>query len=193
MYVMYLKKQTILLLIVMLLIATIFNFNCGKKTEPDQVVLAKVGDKVITAEEFRFNYEFGLPHLKLGPNPKESYLNYMIKEELLALAGYDEGLDNSERVQRLENELTEELLVEQLFKKEVDDKITVTPDEIKDAIVKSSVKWKLRYWVEPSPDHANSVYAAMRKNGYGAVVDEILKSNPEIRMNMKDFETDYLT
>ncbi len=193
MYLMYWKKQTTLLLIVMIFVATIFNFNCGKKTEPDQVVLAKVGDYVITADEFRYSYEFGLPHLKQGPNPKQSYLNYMIKEKLLALAGYQAGWDKSERVQQLENELTGELLVEQLFKNEVDDKIAVTTEEIKDAIIKSSVRWKLRYWVEPSLDYAGSVRAAMKKKGYGEVVDEILKNNPEIRMNMKDFETGYLT
>ncbi|MBD3289578.1 hypothetical protein GF337_12305, partial [candidate division KSB1 bacterium] len=69
-----------IILVVIILIAALQ--NCGKK-EP-QVVLAKVGDNVITADEFRYNYEFGLPHLKQGKNPKESYLNYMIKEELLA-------------------------------------------------------------------------------------------------------------
>lgn len=193
MYFIHGKNQTTFLLIMLLLVAAVFNFNCGEKAEQDQVVLAKVGDKIITAEEFRFNYEFGLPHLKQGPNPKESYLNYMINEELLALAGYHTGLHKSERVQQLESELTGELLIEQLFKKEVYNKITVTPEEIEDAIIKSSVSWKLRYWVEPSLDYANSVHAAMKKNGYGEVVDEILKSNPEIKMDMNDFETDYLS
>lgn len=44
----------------------------------------------------------------------------MIKEKLLVLEGYRMGLDRGQRIQNLESELIVELLVEELFKKEVD-------------------------------------------------------------------------
>ncbi len=162
-------------------------------TDSEQVVVAQIGDKIITVDEFRYNYEFGFPHLKKGPDGKRSFLEYMIKEEILAHEGYRLGLDKSERIKKLEKELLDELLVEELFIKEVHDKIKITPDEINDAITKSKVKWKLRYWVEPNLEYANSVCRAMQEQGYSAVVDKILRSNPEVKMKPEDFETDYLT
>ncbi|MBN2013334.1 peptidyl-prolyl cis-trans isomerase [candidate division KSB1 bacterium] len=182
-----------ILLAVLVSIGIFCNVSCSKRAETDQPIVASVGDKSITAKDFRYNYEFGFPHLKQGDDPKRTYLEFMINEELLALAGYQQGLDRSESVKKLESELTEELYVEELFKKEVSDKIEVSTEEIRDAITKASVKWKLRYWVEPTLDYANSVCQAMRKDGYAAVVDRILKSNPEVKMKQEDFNTDYLT
>ncbi len=170
----------------------LMNMSCSEKKDQDQVVLAKVGKKTITVQDFRYNYEFGLPHLKKGTNSKETYLDFMIREELLACEGYHLGLNRSERIRKLENELMEELLVETLFRKEVDDKITITPEEIKEAIAKSNVKWKLRYWAEPTMDEATRVGLAMREQGYGTVVDDLLRNNPEVKIKPEDFTTDYL-
>lgn len=33
----------------------------------------------------------------------------------------------------------------------------------------------------------------MRQNGFSSVVDKILKSNPEVKMKLKDFETGYIS
>ncbi len=187
------KKLQFLSLICIALFFSLFNYQCSKKTEPDRIVLATVGNKIITVDDFQYNYEFGLPHLKQGPDRKLTYLNYMINEQLLAIEGYRLGLDETKRVQSLKDDLLEELLVEELFKKEVNEKINITPEEITDAISKSTVKWKLRYWVEPNPEYANSVCQAMRKNGYARVVSQILSSNPEVKLKPEDFDTDYLT
>ncbi len=166
---------------------------CHKKIDPENIVVAQVGDRVITVGDFRKNYECGLPHLKSGPDRKKSYLDYMIKESLLSQEGYKLGLNRSGRVQRLEEDLKNELLVEELFTREVKDKITVSPEEIKQAIQKSKVSFKLRYWYEPNKTYADRVCNAMRQRGYTAVVDEILGGNPELNLKPKDFETDYLT
>jgi len=60
----------------------------------------------------------------------------MINEALLSQEGYRLGLDNSERVKNQEAQLLEELLVEELFREKVDENITISDDEIKDAITK---------------------------------------------------------
>lgn len=168
-------------------------FQCGKKQNTEQAVVARVGNSVITVSDFRRNYEFGLPNLKTGPDRKLSYLNYMIKERILALEGEKLGLDKSPRVKRLEKDLLDELLVEELFKKEVNEKIKISQQEIRDAITKSKVSWKLRYWVEPSRDYAERISKAMRERGYSAVVSDILKRNPEVQLKPENLETDYLT
>jgi len=176
------------------LITTLLIVNgCGKKIGPEEVVVAKVGDQSITVAEFRRNYEFGLPHLKRDPDRKKSYLDFMIKEKVLSLEGYKLGLERSASVQKQERDLTKELLIEELFRREVNDKIQITPEEIKEAINRSKVTFKLRYWFEPNADFANRVYQAMHERGYSAVVEDILKSNPEVHLKLKDFETDYIS
>ena len=167
--------------------------SCAENRIPEDQIVARVGSRIITVDEFRRNYEFGFPNLKKGPDRKRSYLNFMIDEKLLALEGFRQGLDKSERVQQLEKELLDELLIEEHFKSEVNSKITVTPEEIREAITRSSVGWKLRYWAEPNLKYASSVSQAMKKQGYAKVVDEILKNNPELNLRPEEFETDYLS
>ena len=170
-------------------------YACGEKTtsDPEDVVVASVGDRVITVRDFRRNYEFGLPHLKKGPDRKRSYLDFMIKEMVLAQQGYELNLDKSERVRKLERGLQDELLVEALFEHEVKDKIDIPDKEIRDAITKSKVQWKMRYWFEPNIDYAERVCQAMREHGYAKVVEDILRSNPEVNIKPKHLESKYLT
>jgi hypothetical protein len=165
---------------------------CNKDEKKD-VILARVGDDVITVKDFRYNYETGFPHLKKKPDPKRSYLEYMIKEKLLSLDGYRRGLANSPRVKKFEKELLNELLIEQVFTKEVGSKINITSEQIKDAITKSKVSWKMRYWFEPNENSAKAICNAMRKDGYTEVLDKILMKNPEIPIKPKDLTTQYLT
>jgi len=191
---MFYFKKYFIISITALLLSTVLFIGCHhKKPDPEEVVVAKIGDEIITARDFRRNYEFGFAHLKREPDRKRSYLDYMIKEKVLSLEGYKLCLDKSPRVKKLENQLLKELLVEELFNQDVKSKIKVTPHEVKEAITKSKVSWKLRYWMEPYPDYAERVCQAMRQRGYSAVVDEILKSNPEVHLKPKDFETNYLT
>ncbi len=155
-------------------------------------IIACVGDYKIYARDFQLNYEFGFAHLKTKDNKKLSYLEHMIDEALLSQEGYRLKLDLSEQIKNKEKALFNDLLVEELFKKEVDDKITISNDEIKDAISKSKVKWKLRYWVEPDLNDAKKVYSLIQKKGYEDVVQELLNTQ-EVKSNIKDYETDYLT
>lgn len=167
--------------------------GCSKKPDPEDIPVAKVGDRTITVGEFRRNYEFGLPHLKTGENRKLTYLNYMIMEEVLSEEGYRRGLEKSDRVKKLEQELLDELLVEELFNVKVKEKIKITPEQVREAVNKSRVQWKLRYWVEPNEFYAMRVAAAMKEQGYAPVLEDILSRNPEVQLQPKDFETDYLT
>ena len=184
---------------IFLIFISIFLFSyyaCSDKTVPDaqETVVASVGDMNITVSDFRRNYEFGLPHLKKEPDRKRSYLDFMLKEMVLAQQGYRLNLDKSERVRKLgSKKMLQELLIEALFETEVKDKITVTAGEIREAINKSKVQWKMRFWYEPNLEHANRVCLAMREQGYAEVVENILRNNPEIKLKPEYFESKYLT
>lgn len=167
--------------------------GCSKKESAfEKDIIAHVGDDKISVRDFQLNYEFGFAHLKTKGNEKLSYLEYMIDEALLSQEGYRLELDLSEEIKNKEKTLLNELLVEELFKKEVDDKINISDDEIKEAILKSNVKWKLRYWVEQDLKDAERIYSSIQKNGYEDVVQKLL-NNQEVKSNIKDYETDYLT
>ncbi|MBN2355106.1 peptidyl-prolyl cis-trans isomerase [candidate division KSB1 bacterium] len=180
---------TISLVIVFLIL------GCGsdKTSDPDDTVVVKIGPEEITVREFRLSYEFGFAHLKGGKNRKIGYLEKMIDEKVLALRGYEMKLDRTEQVQRQVKDLQDELVIEQVFKDQIQAKVQVTDHEIRDAIHKSKVSWKLRYWYEPNRTFAERVAAHMRQHGYAATVSRILSSNPEIVLRPEDFETPYLT
>ncbi|NOY58230.1 MAG: hypothetical protein GXO75_04750, partial [Calditrichaeota bacterium] len=177
-----------------ILVTCLLFLSClGKDKNHNEQVLARIGNQTITAGDFKLNYEFGFGNLKRGNDRKRSYLNAMIKEKLLSLEGYRLGFDKSQNVRLKEAQLLDELLVEALFEKKVKSKINVTAKEIQDAINKSKVSFKLRYWIEPDLLNAKVTVTAMRARGYADVVGQKLHANPEIKLNMKNLETDYLT
>ena len=179
--------------IVFLILFLIFSACNGNRSESDPDIVAYVGDRKISARDFQLNYEFGFAHLKKTNDRKYSYLKYMINEALISQEGYHLGLDESERVKNQEAKLLEELLVEELFRKKVDESIIISDNEIKDAITKSTVKWKLRYWVELNSEDALKIYNSIQVSGYTKVIQEILAKNPEENRDLKDLETGYLT
>jgi len=188
-----LKTTIIKSFIVFFILFLIFSACSRNESESDPDIVAYVGEREISARDFQLNYEFGFAHLKKTNDRKYSYLKYMINEALLSQEGYRLGLDESERVKNQEEQLLGELLVEELFRKKVDKSIIITDDEIKDAITKSTVKWKLRYWVELNSEDAFDVYNSMQVSGYTKVVQKILANNPEENRDLKDLETGYLT
>lgn len=167
--------------------------GCGLLPKQQETVVAQIGDRIITVAEFRSNYEFGMPFLKKGQDPKATYLDYMIREKLLALEGYRLGFDRNPQVQKNEKALLPELLIEELFDHEIRQKITINPEEIREGIIRAKVRWKFRYWFEPGLADARQIQAAMKEQGYARIVAELLEGNPEIKMKPKDFESGYVT
>ena len=175
------------------LIFALILIECTRKTITDDPIVAQVGDEVITVSQFKMNYEFGLAHLKKGPNPKRAYLDFMVKEMVLSRQGYNLGLDKADAVQNAVNRLEEELLIEELFIDQVHSRIKVSDDEIREALNKSKVSWKFRYWVEPTFEGAAIVADAMRERGFADVVEDFLSQNSESPLTARNFESDYVS
>ncbi len=171
-------------------------FSCSGEQEKnfsDSPVVARVGDEVITAKQFREDYETGFGHLKVGKDRKSTYLNFMINERLLALEGYRQKLDDSPRVKESEKQLMNELLLEALIEKDIKSKIKVSPEEIREEMNKSKVSFKFRYWPEDNEQTARRVAAEMRKRGYADVVEDMLHGNPEKTIDAGKFESGYMS
>ncbi len=165
----------------------------GEPASPEDRVLVKIGDEAITVKEFRRNYETGFGHLKTGEDRKRSYLGWMIKEKLLALEGYNLGFHESENVRNAEAQLLNELIIEELVDVEVKSKIKISEADIREAINKSKVSFKFRYWTESNAERAEWIAAAMQERGYAEVSGELMENNPEWQIRPQDLETDYIS
>ena len=59
---------------------------------------------------------------------------------------------------------------------------------VKQAINKSKVRWKLRYWVVPDLDIEEYVYQSMQDQGYENVVQNIQTNKPEATYHLNNFD-----
>jgi peptidyl-prolyl cis-trans isomerase C len=144
------KKITLLGLLVFLIL---FSYGCeklpefmrfGKPALPKKAkrpvvvegtVLATIGDRVITLEEFNEKLE-ALPEqfrkqYQESPEGKRQFLDYLINRELLIKEALSRRLDNDEEVARVMAAFKEQILFEKLQQVEMN-KIKITPQEIEE-------------------------------------------------------------
>ena len=142
--------------------------SCREERNADQV-LARIGDKIITVEEFRLNYAFGHGHLRRGEDPRRVYLNLMIREKALALKAEDANLDTAQAVMHGMRTLREELLIERVFEEKVLATIDVTDDEIREEINRAAVRFRFRFLPARTEAEAHDVREKMHEKGFARV------------------------
>jgi hypothetical protein len=182
----------VLLAVVSAGMAAWFSLPWPKPPTDNDVVLARVGDLAITVRDFQRNYEFGYPHLKEGPDPisrKRAYLRAMVNELLIASEGFVLGLDRSPVVADQDAHIATELLTEALIRAEVVAKAHVTDAEVREAITKSNVNFKVRYWGEPSLVQAEAVRHQMVRTGFVPVVDSLRRFHADVHIDASMLES----
>ena len=169
--------------------------GCGEKSPEtgEAAVVAEVGEACIRVKDFRLTFEGAISPQKRGPNPKMAILQDMIREKLLALEGYRQGVEQRPAVRDAVHRLRNELMVEALLEEKVKSRIRISREEIEEAINKSKVSFKFRYWSEGDRATAEKVAEEMRRRGYSPVVDELIAANPEQHIDPARLTTDYLT
>jgi hypothetical protein len=190
-----LKHIVPILLVNLILFSVIVNLYAGDNKESKKNVVAKVNNISIDVEEFRLNYEFGFPNLKVGKTlneKKNSYLNFMINEKMLALEAEQIGLLNSDEFSESMKKIEKGILLQHFVNKEIKEKIDVTFEEASEYLNKSKVSVKLILWPETSFEDARIVKSLLDKNGLEKTVKIISSENPSLKINAEQFETDYL-
>lgn len=164
---------------------------CSKpELKQDSPVLARVGDKLITAHSFTESYSFGPSLLKSVSGAKESYLQAMINEEILAQLPEVKTLNTKTIVQKSMRLLQQELLAEKLFNVEVGEKVAVSEDEIRDAINKSSFENRVKYIYTDDEKEALAFEKALKEGGD---FDSLLVGKlGRLGLNPENGETDYI-
>ena len=134
------------------------------KINKDEIV-AEVDTIKITAEEFYYNYEFGPAFPKRKSNSKETHLNYIINEKLLALEGYENGSIEQDYAKGLFNDIQSDLAAEELFRQELLQKVEIKENEIGKVIEKKLIEYEVR-WLYSDSQRAIKYYLEQLKNSF---------------------------
>jgi len=108
-------------------------------------IVAQVDTIKITAEEFYYSYEFGPAFPKRKSNSKETHLNYIINEKLLALDGYNEGIIEQDYATGIFSDIQSDLATEELFREEILPKVEISEIEIDKVIEKKLIEYEIRW------------------------------------------------
>lgn len=136
------------------------NENSKNKNE----VVAQIGTLKITAEEFIYSYEFGPAFPKRKVNSKQTHLNYMINEKLLALDGYEKDIMKKGTAEEIYKDIESDLTTEEMFSKEIEPQIKINDAEIAKVIEKKQCEYQIRWlYTKDSPQVEN--YLQKLKSG----------------------------
>ncbi len=181
------------------LIGVLFSISgCGPpnsvnpKSIDGEAIVATVGGEPIYATDFVLNYELGFPALFGGDRTRLAYLDRIIDEKLLALEGIRRGLLDHERIQRNIEDLREELLVEKVFQRYVNDRVNITPKDITLAMQKDRVSFRLRYLPAKSHAEAHRLRDEALKHGLAALIRDFVSKHDEQNLHPSDFESPFI-
>ncbi len=109
-----------------------------KASAPEQkkVVFAKVNEAEVTAEDFERQLKQLPSHLAAKTmsteEGKKKFLEDLISRELLIQEARQKGLNNDPSILQRINDLKERMVLELFLTKEIEEKITVSDDEVRD-------------------------------------------------------------
>ena len=175
---------------IMIFIIGFFLFSCTDKISDDEIV-AKVGDRIITASDFKISFEFSFAPFRLGENPRETYLDYMIKELLIANEGFTLGFNNDRYVtSRATNRLNNNLL-QSFYAKYVHSRVHVPDEAIEEATKKATIKFRMIIWPLSTIDKADAAYAEASETDLEDYVAKQIAKMEMPNVTNKTFETDW--
>lgn len=174
--------------------AVLMSGGCASETvDGDSAVVATVDGSEISAREFRLSYELGFPHLKTGADPVGAYLDRMIDEKLLSVEGRRRGLDTTAYVRVRVQNLAEQLMVEEVFRKHVNNRVRVTDEQIDAYHRREHVRFRLRYLPAPTREGALRLAGVHETGGFDAAVSMVNRMSEAEDLPREAFETGYLS
>jgi len=139
----------------------------------DTIVVARVGNLNITAEEFLLSYEFGPAFVKKRDNAKARHLDFMIYEKLMALDGYSRGFASDRQVAATLKEFEGDLAAEELYRDDILSQVAVDSNEMAAAIAKERVHLEMKWLFAPA---RQAMDAHLKQLAQGASFDALFKT-----------------
>ena len=119
--------------LVYVVLAILVLFGCARKEASESVVLAKVGEEIITLEKFNEQLSNMPPaYQETLRDNKELLLDDMIIEEILYKEAVKRGLHAEEEVKSILEGARKRIMIARLIKNEVDDKVIIEDEDISD-------------------------------------------------------------
>ncbi len=138
-----------------------------KSVEIANDTLAKVGNKSITVRDFIERYELTIWRGKEKKTQVEKnkleFLYSMIAEKLLALEALELGLDKNPEIQRAIRQTEHLLVLDELYKQEIKDKVKVTEEEILKALPKFNTEVEIKYIIAETKEKADSLWNLLKR------------------------------
>jgi predicted transcriptional regulator len=154
-------------LTLLLLCALAVTHASGQETLSPSTPLAKVGAQTITAEEFLSRYELtpGLQRHNPGKTEerKAEFLFTLIAEKLLAQQARAEGLDRDTSLLRAVHGVERLFVRDELYRKEVRDKVTLSETEIDQAMTMGQQDCKVYFLFAATKETADSLMAVIQR------------------------------
>ena len=191
------REFQILLMLAGISVILVSLAGCSNKKvnkEPEGTVIAEFewyGKQYITNEELEQKISNLPGYRQQNLAKKDKRLEYfnedIIDERLKFLAAKDAGLHKSAEIEAKLNEYRHQLVVEKLAKQEVDDKISVTEDDMKDYHEKNKDKY-----IEPEKNKLTCIVLtdketaeeALKKIKGGKDIAEVAKELSEMELNL---------
>lgn len=139
----------------------------------DTIVVARVGNLNITADELLLSYEFGPAFVKRSKNPRARHLNFMINEKLLALEGYARRLERDPQVTASLQEVEGDLATEELYRDDVLSQVSVDSSEMAAAIAQECVHLEMKWLFTPA---RQAMDAHLKQLAQGVSFDALFKT-----------------
>jgi len=167
-------------IILIIIITLIFPFLICSQNNLGKGVVAKVGNNVITGEEFTERYEltpqFRKQNLKMKNSLKLEFLYSLIAEKLWADESEVEGLGNTNTI-KFANEQIEKMYVrDELFNREIKNKIKISDIEMIRGMARSNIKLEVNYLFSDDKEEIFNLYKLLNE---GVPFDTILSESPE--------------
>lgn len=173
-----------------LLIFTVLIFISSGFSQNDQSVVAQIGKDKITTKDFKLRLELSpyIPENKnISPDSvKYDFLFSWIAEKLWADEATQLGIQNTDRFKFYFKPLEDLFARDALFKKEIENKVHLTPEDVNSGIMKSQVKLNTQMISSSDSTEIFRFYDKIRlTNNF----DSLLALNPSL--TSKDLEVTF--
>jgi len=168
--------------------------GCGKKTDTKDAVVAEVGGRPIKLREvtdyitaLHVNYATPAEELKA----RRRYLDRLIENELLVIAGYARGMDADIGLIEAVDAEKDKFLMDELYRSEILDKVTVSEQEIKDAYAHWFDRARFRHILVADSARAESLLTAIKGGKDFGDLAEKYSLDPGTRFRNGDFGREF--
>jgi len=186
--------KTFVFLLFLIIISDSFSQDLFSESNQNDInkadIVAQVDTINITAEEFYYSYEFGPAFPKRNSNSKETHLNYIINEKLLALDGYNEGIIEQDYAKGIFSDIQSDLATEELFRKEILPKVEISEIEINQVIEKKLIEYEIR-WLYTENEKSLEHYLIELRNAvsfdslfYAQLNDSVFADNRQMKSSL---------